>query len=56
LEKAWDSDGNNKAPKAGANVTVAQGDSRYVQALAGKAYIARRSTGPDSPKMLLMVY
>ncbi|KAL5404895.1 hypothetical protein PMIN03_008803 [Paraphaeosphaeria minitans] len=37
---AWDNDGNNKAPKPGADVTVAQGDSRYVQALAGKPYIA----------------
>lgn len=41
---AWDNDGNNKAPKPGANVTVAQGDTRYVQALNGKPYIARRST------------
>lgn len=52
---AWDNDGNNKAPKPGTNVTVAQGDSRYVQALAGKSYIARRSTAHlNSPSVSLI--
>jgi hypothetical protein len=37
----WPSDGNNKAPTPGHKVTVADGDSEYVKALAGKAYIAR---------------
>ncbi|PSN70835.1 glycoside hydrolase family 71 protein [Corynespora cassiicola Philippines] len=38
--QAWDSDGNNKAPKAGQNVTVADGDAGYVAWLNGKDYIA----------------
>ncbi|KAJ6090292.1 alpha-1-3-glucanase/mutanase [Penicillium sp. IBT 16267x] len=37
---AWPNNGNNKAPTAGANVSVADGDKVYVNALAGKAYIA----------------
>lgn len=37
----WDSDGNNKAPTAGQNVTVADGDKAYADALQGKPYIAR---------------
>ncbi|KAH8891826.1 hypothetical protein GQ53DRAFT_137907 [Thozetella sp. PMI_491] len=36
----WDNDGNNKAPKPGQNVTVAQGDATYKQWLSGKPYIA----------------
>ncbi|KAI3177577.1 CAZyme family GH71 [Penicillium roqueforti] len=36
----WDSDGNNKAPTAGQNVTVADGDKAYADALQGKPYIA----------------
>ncbi|OJJ35577.1 hypothetical protein ASPWEDRAFT_109940 [Aspergillus wentii DTO 134E9] len=41
---AWDSDGNNKAPTAGHNVTVADGDKSYTDALAGKDYIAPASS------------
>ncbi|KAI0154552.1 glycoside hydrolase family 71 protein [Xylariaceae sp. FL1272] len=37
---AWPNDGNNKAPKPGANVTVEDGDQAYISALAGKPYIA----------------
>lgn len=38
---AWDSDGANKAPKAGRNVTVAQGDAKYKKWLGDKkGYIA----------------
>lgn len=39
---AWDSDGNNKAPKEGANVTVADGDQAYTDALGEKPYLARK--------------
>jgi hypothetical protein len=38
---AWPNNGNNKAPTAGANVSVADGDKVYVDALKGKAYVAR---------------
>jgi hypothetical protein len=41
--QAWPNNGNNKAPTPGHNVTVAAGDSAYVNALGGKAYIARES-------------
>ncbi|KAJ5335893.1 CAZyme family GH71 [Penicillium brevicompactum] len=37
---AWPNNGNNKAPTPGHNVSVADGDNVYVNALAGKAYIA----------------
>ncbi|KAJ4856940.1 glycosyl hydrolase family 71 domain-containing protein [Trichoderma breve] len=37
---AWPSDGNNKAPKPGSNVTVQDGDNTYTNALAGKPYLA----------------
>lgn len=40
---AWDNDGNNKAPKEGANVTVADGDQAYLDALGNKPYFARKS-------------
>ncbi|QYS95495.1 Carbohydrate-binding module family 24 protein [Trichoderma simmonsii] len=36
----WDSNGNNKAPTPGANVTVAQGDASYQSWLGGKTYLA----------------
>lgn len=39
---AWDNDGNNKAPKPGANVTVADGDRAYAEALGDKPYVARK--------------
>ena len=39
---AWPNDGDNKAPTAGSNITVKQGDDTYTSALAGKPYIARR--------------
>jgi hypothetical protein len=38
---AWPSNGNNKAPTPGHNVTVAAGDEAYINALGGKPYIAR---------------
>ncbi|PWY91192.1 alpha-1,3-glucanase/mutanase [Aspergillus heteromorphus CBS 117.55] len=40
---AWDNNGDNKAPSGGRNVTVAQGDQAYVNALGGKSYIAPAS-------------
>ncbi|KAL4948395.1 glycosyl hydrolase family 71-domain-containing protein [Aspergillus filifer] len=40
---AWDNDGNNKAPKPGANITVADGDQAYIDALGGKPYLAPAS-------------
>ncbi|KAL6894894.1 mutanase [Trichoderma evansii] len=42
---AWDNDGNNKAPKPGQNVTVADGDNAYQSWLGGKPYLA-----PISPE------
>lgn len=38
---AWPNNGNNKAPTPDRNITVADGDREYVDALGGKAYIAR---------------
>ncbi|KAL7817948.1 carbohydrate-binding module family 24 protein [Trichoderma aethiopicum] len=39
--QAWDTNGNNKAPTPGANVTVAQGDASYKSWLgSGKTYMA----------------
>ncbi|KAL2858841.1 glycosyl hydrolase family 71-domain-containing protein [Aspergillus pseudodeflectus] len=40
---AWDNDGNNKAPKPQANVTVAGGDQAYIDALGDKPYLAPAS-------------
>ncbi|PLN75794.1 alpha-1,3-glucanase/mutanase [Aspergillus taichungensis] len=40
---AWDNNGNNKAPTPGHNVTVAEGDKAYNDALNGKPYIAPAS-------------
>ena len=40
---AWPNNGNNKAPDGSGNVTVEAGDQQYISALAGKAYIARKS-------------
>ncbi|KAJ5949348.1 hypothetical protein N7454_000932 [Penicillium verhagenii] len=37
---AWPNNGKNKAPDPGSNVSVADGDSVYVNALGGKAYVA----------------
>lgn len=42
---AWPNNGNNKAPTAGANISVADGDRAYTNALQGKAYVARELTG-----------
>ncbi|KAF7343285.1 Carbohydrate-binding module family 24 protein [Mycena venus] len=39
----WPNDGNNKAPKPNANITVAAGDASYQAALAGKPYLAPAS-------------
>ncbi|CEJ83889.1 Putative Glycoside hydrolase family 71 [[Torrubiella] hemipterigena] len=36
----WDSDGNNKAPKDGRRVSVADGDNSYKSWLKGKSYLA----------------
>lgn len=44
LVKAWPNDGNNKAPKPGANVTVAEGDETYQSWLGEKPYLAREMT------------
>ena len=38
---AWPNNGDNKAPEAGSNITVEDGDEAYMGALAGKPYIAR---------------
>ncbi|TEY86550.1 hypothetical protein BOTCAL_0006g00300 [Botryotinia calthae] len=43
----WPNDGNNKAPTPEHNVTVEAGDAAYIQALAGKPYIARMYTQSD---------
>ncbi|KAJ7583371.1 glycoside hydrolase family 71 protein [Mycena floridula] len=51
----WDNDGNNKAPKPGQLVTVADGDNRYLAALGSKYYLAPVSPwfsthfGPEVP-------
>ncbi|KAF2004700.1 glycoside hydrolase family 71 protein [Amniculicola lignicola CBS 123094] len=37
---AWDSDGANKAPKPGQNLTVGEGDAKYATWLGNKGYIA----------------
>ena len=37
---AWPNNGNNKAPDASHNLTVSDGDQIYVNALAGKPYVA----------------
>ncbi|KAJ5718656.1 alpha-1-3-glucanase/mutanase [Penicillium malachiteum] len=37
---AWPNNGANKAPTSGANVSVADGDKVYINALGNKAYIA----------------
>ena len=42
--QAWDNDGNNKAPKPGANITVEDGDATYQTWLGGKPYIARKNS------------
>ena len=36
----WPNNGDNKAPSAGHNVTVSDGDNAYIGALSGKPYIA----------------
>ncbi|PYI30588.1 alpha-1,3-glucanase/mutanase [Aspergillus indologenus CBS 114.80] len=40
---AWDNNGDNKAPSAGRNVSVTEGDQSYTKALGGKGYIAPAS-------------
>ncbi|KAE8149360.1 alpha-1,3-glucanase/mutanase [Aspergillus avenaceus] len=40
---AWDNNGENKAPTPGRNVSVADGDKAYVDALKGKPYVAPAS-------------
>ena len=39
---AWPNNGENKAPDAGNNLTVSQGDESYISSLAGKPYVARK--------------
>lgn len=39
---AWPNNGANKAPSAGANVSVADGDKVYTNAVGAKAYVARK--------------
>ncbi|PQE23747.1 alpha-13-glucanase mutanase protein [Rutstroemia sp. NJR-2017a BBW] len=52
---AWPNNGDNKAPTPGHNVTVEDGDTAYINALAGKPYIAPVSPwfsthfGPEVP-------
>jgi hypothetical protein len=48
---AWPNNGNNKAPSPDKSVSVADGDHVYVNALAGKAYVARQYS--DSQTNLL---
>lgn len=46
---AWPSNGHNKAPTAGSNVTVEAGDQAYINQLGGKPYVARKQRPlPDS--------
>ena len=45
---AWPNNGGNKAPTAGSNVTVEDGDQEYVSALGGKPYIARMLYTPTN--------
>lgn len=40
---AWPNNGNNKAPTKSRNISVADGDRAYVDALDGKPYVARKS-------------
>ncbi|KAJ5129956.1 CAZyme family GH71 [Penicillium bovifimosum] len=40
---AWPNNGNNKAPTPGHNISVADGDREYINALNGKAYVAPAS-------------
>lgn len=44
---AWPNNGQNMAPSAGQNVSVADGDREYVNALSGKAYVARELSALD---------
>lgn len=49
---AWPNNGNNKAPTAGANVTVEEGDAEYIAALgSANNYIARTLTTEVSSKV-----
>lgn len=43
---AWPNNGDNKAPDAGSNLTVSDGDTSYTSALAGKPYVARKLPSP----------
>ena len=43
---AWPNNGDNKAPDAGNNLTVSEGDTSYMNALKGKPYIARKVLSP----------
>lgn len=43
----WSSDGRNKAPTAETNITVADGDNAYNEALDGKPLIARECSNPS---------
>lgn len=43
---AWPNNGDNKAPDAGNNLTVSEGDTSYTNALKGKPYVARKPLSP----------
>lgn len=49
---AWPNNGNNKPPTADKNISVADGDQTYIQALDGKAYVAREFHGRDLHSMI----
>lgn len=55
---AWPNNGDNKAPDAGNNLTVSEGDTSYTTALKGKPYVARKLSSPhqitDIPLIGLM--
>ena len=48
---AWPNNGDNKAPDAGNNLTVSEGDTSYTNALAGKPYVARKLPTPHLPPL-----
>ena len=52
--QGWPNNGNNKAPDASGNVTVADGDASYMSWLDGKPYLARKHRNLE--QSLLMQY
>lgn len=52
---AWPNNGNNKAPTAGANVTVEEGDEAYIAALgSANTYIAREYRSTANSRALII--